>query len=81
MFFFDLEYIRCRFDLSFKQKDMTTTNAMIFKTKKTYFRGNARFGRSTQLLLNGVVVGEYLGVNSKTECVQRYFSEQRMKKG
>jgi hypothetical protein len=58
---------------------MTTFKPSNFKTQKSKFRNNPRFGRSTQLLLNGIVVGEYLGINSKTECMQRYFSEQRMK--
>jgi hypothetical protein len=57
---------------------MTTKSISEFKTRKSYFRGNPRFGRATQLLLNGVLVSERLGINSKTEMIQMYFSQQRM---
>jgi hypothetical protein len=56
----------------------TTINPSRFKTEKSYFRNNPKFGRATKLTLDGVVVLEGLGINSKTEMMQRYFAEQRM---
>lgn len=44
----------------------------VFKTKKAYFRGNAKYGRTTQLVKDGLVVAEFMGVCSKKECLQSY---------
>jgi hypothetical protein len=43
-----------------------------FKTQKSYFKGNKKFGRTTQLLKDGVVVAEFMGVCTLAECLKSY---------
>lgn len=48
------------------------TNANNYKTEKSYFRGNAKFGRTTKLVekSTGKVVFEGMGICTKTELIK-----------
>lgn len=48
------------------------TTAANYTTKKAYFRGNSRFGRTTQLIekTTGNVVFEGMGICSKKSLIQ-----------
>jgi hypothetical protein len=45
---------------------------MNYKTNKTYFRGNPRFGRTTTLMLDGKTVLEVMGTVGKRDMIRQY---------
>lgn len=42
------------------------------ESRKAYFRGSPRYGRTTQLLVNGKVVLEVMGIATKTQLLRQY---------
>jgi hypothetical protein len=48
-------------------------------TRKTYFRNNPHFGRTTTLIVNGVVVLEVMGVVGKKVMVNQWRSSNSNK--
>jgi len=47
------------------------------KIEKTYFRGNARFGRTTTLVnkITGEKLGEFMGVCTRQDCYRTYANQ------
>jgi hypothetical protein len=61
-------------EIETKTQRNTKMNPSKLQAVKTYFRGNARYGRTTTLMVKetGQVLGEWVGCMTKKECIQNF---------